>query len=283
LRGMDKQELYVATSRSRGETTIYATPEIQATREEIAPGDPYLRGAIPHIAEASERDRAQRAAHDATQRSELHELPDEALVARRDELATKASDEKHGEERRRTAESELERSEKRLDEAIDRTEAAEAAPRKVRREALPQAEAIEAGWHETYMRAYEELREAPPVRHEARAELANAEVVLAQRRAAAITAAKLSPPPYVIKELGERPSDPKLRRSWDRGISEIERYRQEHGIKDPDRALGRERGQEHDWNRDQARERLQQRQVELQRTQEQGMEREAEFSMEIGL
>jgi hypothetical protein len=120
-------------------------------------------------------------------------------------------------------------------------------------------------------------------RHAARAEPANAEVVLAERRAAAITAAKPPPPPCITKELGERPSDPKLRRSWDRGVSEIERYRQENGIKDPDRALGRERGQEHDWNRDQARERLQQRQVELQRTQEQGMEREAEFSMEIGL
>ena len=44
---MDKQELYVATSRSRGETTIYATPEVQAVREAIAPDDPYLREASP--------------------------------------------------------------------------------------------------------------------------------------------------------------------------------------------------------------------------------------------
>ena len=34
---MDKQELYVAASRSREETYLYATPEIQAHREEIAP------------------------------------------------------------------------------------------------------------------------------------------------------------------------------------------------------------------------------------------------------
>ncbi len=33
----DKQELYVAASRSREETFIYATPEIQVHREEIAP------------------------------------------------------------------------------------------------------------------------------------------------------------------------------------------------------------------------------------------------------
>jgi conjugative relaxase-like TrwC/TraI family protein len=37
---MDKQELYVATSRSRGETHLYATPEIQAERSEYAPKPP---------------------------------------------------------------------------------------------------------------------------------------------------------------------------------------------------------------------------------------------------
>jgi ATP-dependent exoDNAse (exonuclease V) alpha subunit len=69
---MDKQELYVAASRSREETWLYATPEIQASREEIAPRSPYLREGIPHIAEAAERDRAQLAAHDVAQ---LQALP----------------------------------------------------------------------------------------------------------------------------------------------------------------------------------------------------------------
>ncbi len=55
---MDKQELYVATSRSHEETHLYATPEIQVHRKEIAPRSVYLREGIPHIAEASERDRA---------------------------------------------------------------------------------------------------------------------------------------------------------------------------------------------------------------------------------
>jgi hypothetical protein len=53
---MDKQELYVAASRSREETFIYATPEIQTHREEIAPESPYPREGIPHIAEAAEHD-----------------------------------------------------------------------------------------------------------------------------------------------------------------------------------------------------------------------------------
>lgn len=83
---MDKQELYVATSRSRGETRLYATPEIQVHREEIAPESPYLREGIPHIAEAAERDRAQIAAHDEALRSQFSRLPTEELVARRDDL-----------------------------------------------------------------------------------------------------------------------------------------------------------------------------------------------------
>ena len=46
---MDKQELYVAASRSREETFIYVTPEIQAHREEIAPDSPPLaRGHSAH-------------------------------------------------------------------------------------------------------------------------------------------------------------------------------------------------------------------------------------------
>ena len=52
-------------------------------------------------------------------------------------------------------------------------------------------------------------------------------------------------------------------------------------MKDPEHALGRDH--EHDWSREQARDRLQQSQVELQRTQEQGIELEPDSSMEIGL
>jgi hypothetical protein len=63
----------------------------------------------------------------------------------------------------------------------------------------------------------------------------------AERRELAITAARIAPPPRIRKELGERPSEPAKRRAWDRGVAEIESYRQRHGIKDPHRALGRER------------------------------------------
>ena len=64
--------------------------------------------------------------------------------------------------------------------------------------------------------------------------------MLAQRRQLAITAARVSPPPYISKELRERPSDPAKRKAWDRGVEGIERYRQQHGVKDLGRAFGRE-------------------------------------------
>jgi hypothetical protein len=88
---MDKQEMYVAASRSRGETYLYVTPEIQADREEFAPRSLDVRDALPHIAEAAQRDRAQVAAHDAAR---LQSTSTERLVERRDDLRGMATQER---------------------------------------------------------------------------------------------------------------------------------------------------------------------------------------------
>jgi hypothetical protein len=64
--------------------------------------------------------------------------------------------------------------------------------------------------------------------------------MITERRELAITAACVFPPAYVRSELGERPSDPAKRKAWDRGVAQIERYRQEYGITDPSRAFGPE-------------------------------------------
>lgn len=74
----------------------------------------------------------------------------------------------------------------------------------------------------------------------ARREFAVADQVLAERRQLAITAARISPPPYITKELGDRPTDPAKRKAWDRGVAGIESYRQEHSIKEPSKAFGGE-------------------------------------------
>ena len=47
---MDRQEFYVAASRTREETFFYATPEVQFDREEVAPRSPHSRQGLEHIA-----------------------------------------------------------------------------------------------------------------------------------------------------------------------------------------------------------------------------------------
>lgn len=84
----------------------------------------------------------------------------------------------------------------------------------------------------------------PPVNHVGLRELATTEQILDQRLRAAVLAARLSPPSYITRELGERPLDRMRQRAWDRGVAEIEVYRQRYAVKDPNRALGRERERE---------------------------------------
>jgi hypothetical protein len=95
---MDKQETYVATSRTREQTYLYATPEIQVERNEFAPAAP-KRDPIAHIAEAAGRDRAQTAAHDEAVRAKLAKLPTTELAARHKELVVPADTERTREER----------------------------------------------------------------------------------------------------------------------------------------------------------------------------------------
>ena len=87
-----------------------------------------------------------------------------------------------------------------------------------------------------------ELGASPPVEHQARAELAVIDHLLAERERAALAAARISPPDYVVKELGERPVEAARRATWDHSVRRIEGSRQQHGIRDRDTALGPEPG-----------------------------------------
>jgi conjugative relaxase-like TrwC/TraI family protein len=234
---MDKQELYVATSRAREETFLYATPEIQTHREEIAPRSPYLREAIPHIAEAAERDRAQLAAHDVAQ---LEALPTSELIERRDTLRPQARQERMNEDERADLQKRSEQQAEFLAGMDAQHQRARELPRKLRRSELERINRTEASTQQSLARMEAELRQIPPVEHAARRELAAAEQVLGERLQAAVLAARLAPPTYITKELGERPLDRARQRAWDRGVTEIEGYRQLHGVRDLERALGRE-------------------------------------------
>jgi conjugative relaxase-like TrwC/TraI family protein len=247
---MDRQEFYVATSRTREQTYLYATPEIQFDRDEFAPRSPHLRQGLDHIAEAAERDGSQVSAHDEALRQELGQLPADDLLRRLHELRSEAGAERHNEERHLRVETEIDRHTEHLEHY-----------RSAGHQVHP---ANEERALERLAAARVEREKLPEVGHEARAKMVVAEHLLAERGRAAATAARLSPPDYIKHELGERPSDPRKAAAWDRAVRGIEGYRVRNGVVDRDSALGpqpKDRARQAEQR--QARERLQQAQREL--------------------
>jgi hypothetical protein len=241
---MDRQEFYVAASRTREETFFYATPEIGFDRVEFAPSPPNA-DALEHISRAAERDGAQVAAHDAALRERLGQLSTEELCARRRELASEAGAERMNQQHRDGLEHRLAESRDRLEWLAERRqELGEEPPRWARAERAAHREqsamlaAQERRSEEAIARLEQEVTAAPVVEHDARAERAVTEHLIAERLYQRLAAIRIEPPEYIIKELGERPADPAERPIWDRAVAGIEGYREEHGIRDRDSTLG---------------------------------------------
>jgi hypothetical protein len=268
---MDRQEFYVATSRTREQTYLYATPEIQFDRDEFAPRSTHLREGLDHIAEAAERDRAQVSAHDEALRQEFGQLPTDELARRVHELRAEAGAEQANQGAHRRVDERLGEEVKRL-ESISAQRQAMPEPRRRERRDERAERAMQERWlslreegtHKKIEQLRSERAELPEIRHDARAKAAVAEHVLAERERAAATAARLSPPAYIKSELGERPSDPTKAAAWDWAVRGIEGYRVRNGVVDRDNALGpkpKDRGRQAEQR--QVRERLQRAQREL--------------------
>jgi conjugative relaxase-like TrwC/TraI family protein len=258
---MDKQELYVAASRAREETRIYATPEVQGLREDIAPRSAYLRDGIPHIAEAAERDRAQVAAHDL---AELRALPDAELSRLARELAPHVRAEDDHARALGVARERIEPRRAELERAANRRERAEELPGREGAEAMARIEADQARALARLAEAEAEVAALGAPSQVANRQLSTIEAVIAERDQAAALAARLDTPSYVTDQLGERPTDPRLASIWDKGVGEIERYRTEHGITDQEHALGPKPVGEHTARRS-AERRIRERQARLGR------------------
>jgi len=242
---MDRQEFYVAASRSREETYLYTTPEVQLEREEYAPRDPHLRKGLEHIAEAAERDGAQVSAHEEALRSRLAGLSTNELQDRRSALVSEAGAEYHNENAHRQLDDSLTNANERLARIEDRwREVPEPrrfegkANRRQRERTEGELRHRERSAYLEARRARAEQRQLPPVEHSARAEVAVIEHLLAERERVALTAVRLNPPDYITRELGERPSDWAKRDHWDRAVKGIEDYRSSYGVTDRDSALG---------------------------------------------
>lgn len=264
---MTKEEFYVATSRTRGETYLYATPEVQLAREELAPPSPYLRGGLEHIAEAAERIGAQTAAMDEALRSRFARMPSDQLASRLRELAAEAGAESHNQQAHHRHAEQVQEHEQRLEWIEARREAIpEPARRAQRGSAERDLDLRERLAREEAERLQAEARELPDVRHEARAESAVIESVIGDRERLAAAAARISPPDYIKRELGERPSDPRKAAEWDRAVRGIEGYRLRNGVVDRDSALGakpKEPSKAHEHDQAQQRIERSQRQLHL--------------------
>ncbi|HEX3362564.1 MAG TPA: MobF family relaxase [Solirubrobacterales bacterium] len=241
---MDRQELYVAASRSRDETFFYATPEVDLEREEFAPHSAG-RGGLAHIAAAAERDGAQVSAHDQVLRSRLDRLSSPELVRLRDELRSEAGAEREAERRREQSVERATRREELLAGLDAERLALGAEPRRRRdrqayREALRWIETRERQIARQSERNEAAFGELPAVTHDARAEVAAIHRILDRREDMALAAARVSPGAYLVAELGERPDGGRERIAWDRAARDIEGYRQRHGLLDRDTAIGPE-------------------------------------------
>jgi hypothetical protein len=241
---MDRQELYVAASRSREETFFYTTPEADLERAEYAPASSGREG-LAHIAAAAERDGAQVSAHDQALRARLDGLSSPELSRLRRELASEAGSERMAEDRRRAVEERIAHGREHLSELDAERRALGTEPRRGRarqeyREALRWVEARERQALSTLGRLEPERHELPAVTHDARAEVAAIDAILDRRRDLALAAARVSAPDHIVAELGERPAEGRERVAWDRAVGEIEDYRQRNGIRDRDTALGME-------------------------------------------
>ena len=242
---MDRQEFYVAASRTRGETFFYATPEVGFDRIEFAPAPPRAED-LEHIIRAAERDGSQAAAHDAALRERLGQLSTEELYARRYEQISEAGAEAGAARVTEELASRITKARHHADDAAEGIRRLGPEPRGLRRraerdehrEAVANLSLRERQARGVAARLEADLSERPAVEHCARAEGAVVDHLIEERVRARLAAVRLDPPTYIVAELGERPSDPARRRAWDEAVAGIERYRQEHGIGDRDSTLG---------------------------------------------
>jgi hypothetical protein len=285
--GMGREDFYVALSRAREETRLYAVAEPGFGREEYAPREAWERELLDDVRSAIERPTAQVGAVDEAARAEIRREPTAELVELRESLQGEIGRAEFAQRRERMAAQELERAREHLAETEARVDALARAPRRQRRELLPIWERAEEGERKRVAELeaeFERRAPAPEIPPDTRAELAAVERELAERLSLRITADRLSPPDYITRELGRRPPEPELRARWERGVHEIERYRQEHSISDPQRALGREptHGSE---RADHARTRNQleelQRRLRLERIMELERRRERKLELEL--
>jgi hypothetical protein len=204
---MGREDFYVAMSRAREETRLYAVAEPSFGREEYAPREAWERELLDDVREAIERPTAQVGAVDEATRGEIRREPTEELIELREFLRGEIGRAEFAQRQERMALQELERAREHLAGTEARVDALAHAPRRERRELLPIWERAEGAERKRLAELEAEFERRPPapeIPPDTRAELAAVERELAERRSMQMTADRLSPPDYITRELGER-------------------------------------------------------------------------------
>ncbi|MFL5897994.1 MAG: hypothetical protein ACJ76D_05970 [Solirubrobacterales bacterium] len=182
---------------------------------------------------------------DKALRSRYASQPSDHLLGRLDELSAEIGAEYHAQQAHRShAERarEIELEWTRLQHARERVPEPQRWERRADRSDRESAERgldrREDRLRERTQELRSEAQRLPEVRHDARAQRAVIESVLADRERLATAAARLSPPSYIKAELGERPGDPMKARTWDQAVRGIESYRLHNNVRDKGSALG---------------------------------------------
>ncbi len=240
----------VAISRGREVANVYAVASSELIDPELGPGRREVSDELHDIRASIEREGADYAAAEVSLRHKVESMPGVELAERRSVLANEG----------RSADPELAHRD-RLDRAIAQAEAAvkrlsgerkaiEAMSKPAPGE-LAWARAAEANAAQSLGRRRAEREALPPA--SARTEEVKPsepqrrlEAILVEERIAnlsrrEVAAGRLDANEIIYKTLGPFPAgEPAKALAWGRGANAIALYRQRHGVRDPDRALGRQ-------------------------------------------
>ena len=237
---------YVAMSRGSEENSLYVVASTTHERDEYAPAH-RRRDALDSFAASLGYSQAQTAAVDVAAKDGLHDKTSRELLAEHSRLARDLDRSEAANQTLQRLAEQRKYAEQLVADAVWQTSDLERTRGRGSRAEIAGARASEA--HARERAAAIAAREAElgaqrvasrPSEFERRARFVAIGDELERRRVAMARVAAVERPAYLVDALGAYPERRSERRAWERAATSIETYRDESGVKDRKRALGRE-------------------------------------------
>jgi conjugative relaxase-like TrwC/TraI family protein len=234
--GLSREDAYVALTRARDATQLYALAREPVERAEFAPSEAEREVGVADLGRDTERSEGLALAIDERLRAELERRPTEALVAELERFEARRDDpDRRRASALRAARAEAEAALARLRQGLAAT------PKRDPGRAYREASCEHAAQRLRRLRAEE--RALPVAQIDpgvSRQRAAAIERILAERRRERVVAAIEAEPAYLVEAIGRRPGGLRARLEWKRAVDQVERVRQRLGITDSKLALGAE-------------------------------------------